>query len=99
MQNPPHKFIQQSKELVEEKCEICGKRVMFLENHLNSCHPMCEICNARFDSKSEFDIHYRTVHLCDICEKEFISMEARDFHKNSHPICKICGMQIKTSSE
>uniref|UniRef100_A0A182NPL1 Uncharacterized protein n=1 Tax=Anopheles dirus TaxID=7168 RepID=A0A182NPL1_9DIPT len=92
----PRKKYKQGKRIRKKTlCDICGKSVFYLPNHLVqhgkavSVH-QCPYCPAKMYQKNNLQSHINTVHLktigktCGICGKGFVHHKTYRYHMLSH---------------
>ncbi|KAG5669516.1 hypothetical protein PVAND_017403 [Polypedilum vanderplanki] len=76
-----------------EKCNLCGKKVQLLNQHMSQVHPMedekfqCQICRKKFKNHSYLNVHLKThnkQHQCQLCGKKFPNLTRLKEHQKIH---------------
>ena len=68
-------------------CEMCGKRVCNLKDHIKKRHTTklkCSTCKRGFPNEEELSSHICKHFACDICEQKFILHKNLTLHKREH---------------
>ena len=81
-------------------CHICDEEFssqIARSEHMNRRHPMCNMCNDRFNTVDKLKRHFEIFHppnvhalKCPTCEADFSDINTLIRHTDEHPQCEIC---------
>ena len=81
-------------------CHICDEEFssqIARSEHMDRRHPMCNMCNDRFNTVDKLKRHFEIFHppnvhalKCPTCEADFSGINTLIKHTDEHPQCEIC---------